>query len=79
MHGGSASPATNRYDVIPKAERQSSRYLSAETGAVYRDDTYVCHEVQTLAAQLKAIADGVPALPRRDPPPPVGLDQKGER
>lgn len=62
------------FDVIP-GRKAGGRYLEAETGTVYRDDGYVCTEVQNLAGQLRAIADGEPAPPRRGPPlPPVGLD-----
>lgn len=63
------------YDVIPMKPAQRGRFLSAETGAVYRDDAYVCNEIQNLAAQLKAIADGLPMPKRRgDPLPPRALD-----
>ena len=65
------------YDVIPNDTR-GPLFLEAETGAVYRDDAYVCREVTNLAAQLRAIADGVPPPPRMGPPlPPIGLDPKG--
>ena len=63
------------YDVVPNERYHSKQYLGAETGAVYRDDAYVCNEVQNLAAQLKAIADGVPVPSRTGQPlPPRGLD-----
>jgi hypothetical protein len=69
------------YDVVPGDRRKGpGRYLAAETGAVYRDDAYVCAEVQHLAAQLRAIADGAPMPSRRGPPPPPpGLDPKEAR
>lgn len=65
------------YDVVPGASRQRRSFLAAETAAVYRDDAYVLREVTNLAAQLKAIADGVRVPPREGPPlPPVGLDPR---
>lgn len=65
------------YDMIPNDRGHASQFLAAETGAVYRDDAYVCNEVQNLAAQLKAIADGAPVPARHgDPLPPRGLDPR---
>ncbi|NIJ16281.1 hypothetical protein [Sphingobium vermicomposti] len=68
------------YDLVPAdLSRNLNHFLSAETGGKYRDATYVCTEVQNLAAQLRAIADGC-AIPARrgDPLPPLGLDpQRG--
>ncbi len=64
------------YDLVPDEDRHArARFLAAEIGQVYRDDGYVYREVRNLAAQLRAIADGVEAPPRDGPPlPPVGLD-----
>lgn len=63
------------YDVVPNDLDASKRFLRAEIGATYRDDDYVCREIEHLARQLKAIADGAPMPPRRGtPPPPLGLD-----
>lgn len=65
------------YDLLPGGRNDRQRFLAAETAAVYRDDAYVVREVQNLAAQLRAIADGTSAVPREGPPlPPVGLDPK---
>ncbi|AGH50178.1 hypothetical protein G432_12285 [Sphingomonas sp. MM-1] len=63
------------YDLVPEADRQPQPFLGAEVGAEYRDDAYVIQEILNLAAQLRAVADGVPAPPRQGPPlPPIGLD-----
>lgn len=66
------------YDALTgRGSRHDRRFLAAETGPVYRDDAYVCTEVQNLAAQLRAIADGLPVPPRQGAPlPPRGLDPK---
>ncbi|CAM3129375.1 hypothetical protein SPAN111604_05310 [Sphingomonas antarctica] len=65
------------YDVVPADVHGQAKFLQAEVGAVYRDDAYVVHETVSLAAQLRAIADGK-AAPSRDgpPPPPIGLDPR---
>jgi hypothetical protein len=55
------------YDRGPEEKDGRGGYLSAETAATYRDDTYVMREILNLAAQLKAIADGDPVPPRRGP------------
>ncbi|WP_210357257.1 hypothetical protein [Sphingomonas beigongshangi] len=63
------------YDLVPKSTEGKSRFLGAEIGATYRDDAYVCREVEHLARQLKALSDGAPMPDRRGPPaPPRGLD-----
>lgn len=63
------------YDVVPRSVRNLDRFMGAETEAEYRDDGYVVREIRNLAAQLKAIADGLPMPPRDGPPlPPAGLD-----
>lgn len=66
------------YDIIPNDQRSRRQFLKEETRAEYRDDAYVLREIQHLAAQLKAIADGAP-MPQRTgpPPPPIGLDPHG--
>lgn len=65
------------YDVVPDDLRRRPDFLVAEIGAEYRDDAYVCREVLALAAQLRAIADGVPVPPREGRvPPPAGLDPR---
>ena len=64
------------YDIVP-GESGASGFLKAEIGGEYRDDAYVCNEVLNLAAQLRAIAEGVPMPERRGPPlPPLGLDPR---
>lgn len=67
------------YDVVPNDARDRRRFMGAETAAKYRDDGYVVREVLNLAEQLKAIAEGKPAPPRKGPPlPAIGLDpQRG--
>lgn len=66
------------YDVVPGDRSHSSRFLAAETGAVYRDEAYVYQEVVNLAAQLRAIESGEPKPERQGPPlPPIGLDPQG--
>jgi hypothetical protein len=67
------------YDVVPGDTSHGRRFMAAETGAEYRDDGYVVREVADLAAQLRAIADGVPVPRRSGPPlPAIGLDpQRG--
>ena len=65
------------YDVLPGARPDRQRFLSLETGAEYRDDTYVVREILNLARQLRAIADGVPVPPREGPAlPALGLDPR---
>lgn len=65
----------NVYDVVPKDLDARKRFLGAEIGATYRDDDYVCREIEHLARQLRAIGDGSPMPTRRGaPPPPLGLD-----
>jgi hypothetical protein len=63
------------YDLIPDHRPDRDRFLAPETGAEYRDEGYVYGEVVHLAAQLRAIADGMPKPKRTGaPPPPRGLD-----
>ncbi|MGP7795640.1 hypothetical protein [Sphingomonas sp. CLY1604] len=65
------------YDVILDDAGDRKRFLGAEIGGTYRDDDYVCREIEHLARQLKAIADGEPMPLRRGAPaPPLGLDAK---
>lgn len=61
------------YDFIPGDGRRAMPTSSSELARIYRDDAYVVRETITLAAQLRAIADGTEAPPR-DGPPPIGLD-----
>lgn len=67
------------YDLVPDHRGDRRRFLKAETGAVYRDDAYVSAEILHLAAQLRAIAAGLP-LPKREGegPPPRGLDPEDD-
>lgn len=68
------------YDLVPGNREDRARFLAAETGAVYREETYVYDEVVQLAAQLRAIADGSPKPARTTPPPPpLGLDPRQGR
>lgn len=64
------------FDIIPAIiNRRRSEFLEAETQAEYRNDDYVCREILNLAAQLKAIEDGLPAPCREgDPLPAAGLN-----
>lgn len=60
------------YDGMPG---DHLRRAGVKAGTTYRDDGYVAREVANLAAQLRAIADGIAAPPRAGPPPPpIGLD-----
>lgn len=65
------------YDLVPGAEHY--RELQAETGRVYRDQTYVAREIADLAAQLHAIDIGQSLPPSRRERPPVGLDPHNPR
>ena len=68
------------YDLVPDDRQDRERFLAAETGGIYRDETYVYGEVVELAAQLRAIEDGLPKPPRvGPPPPPLGLDPRRSR
>jgi hypothetical protein len=64
------------YDVVPNAPKDRlDHFLATEIGGEYRDDGYVYREVRSLAAQLRAIADGDPVPTRDGPPlPPISLD-----
>lgn len=59
------------YDLIPKARHV--RPLGLENGRVYRDERYVVRETTNLAAQLHAIAEGLPMPELKGKRPPVGL------
>jgi hypothetical protein len=62
------------YDKVPGRVGDTARFLSAETGTTFRDESYVYDQVVDLAAQLCAIADGRPKPERTGPPPPpIGL------
>ena len=68
-------------DVVPIDPLHRHRDSAAAGGIrqTYRDDDYVCGEVLNLAAQLRAIQDGLPMPERTGPPlPPVGLAPKRE-
>jgi hypothetical protein len=61
--------------MVPDQTLARTPFLSAEVGRTYRDEAYVYDEVVHLAAQLRAIAEGLPKPEREGPPPPpVGLD-----
>lgn len=65
------------YDMVPEAPAGRAPFLAAEVGRVYRDEAYVYDEVVHLAAQLRAIADGLPRPEREGPPvPALGLDPR---
>jgi hypothetical protein len=64
-------------DVVPGDDGHRARAAGVGITQVYRDDAYVCNEVLSLAAQLRAIEDGLPVPPRSGPPlPPLGPDPK---
>jgi len=63
------------YDLVPGDDPRVARFMEAEVGTVYRDDAYVVTEILNLAAQLRAVEDGMPMPPREGPPlPPIGLE-----
>ena len=63
------------YDLQPDRRGPAAGFLASEIGQVYRDEGYVHDQVLDLAAQLRAIADGLPRPERIGaPPPPRGLD-----
>lgn len=65
------------YDVVPGERNDRARFLGHETGATFKDETYVYGQVVDLAAQLRSIADGGPKPARTGvTPPPLGLDPK---
>lgn len=64
------------YDLVPNTVRPDVSVPNAEIGRIYRDDAYLLAEVRALAAQLRAVADGLPAPTRDGPPPPVGLSPR---
>ena len=68
------------YDAVPSPPGERARFLKSETGAVIRDEAYVCDQVVDLAAQLRAIGDGRPKPKRTGmAPPPLGLDPSKAR
>jgi hypothetical protein len=60
------------YDLVPRESRRAAP-LGLENGRVYRDERYVVRETTNLAAQLHAIAEGLPMPQIRGERPPVGL------
>lgn len=64
------------YDLIPGG-RHHVQPLGLENGRVYRDERYVVRETTNLAAQLHAIAEGLPMPELRGERPPVGLAAYG--
>ncbi|MGI4732230.1 MAG: hypothetical protein ACRYFW_10815 [Janthinobacterium lividum] len=64
-------------DVVPGDPGHSRRGAALGFAQTYRDDAYVYAEVVSLAAQLRAIAEGKPAPPRDGPPlPPLYFDPR---
>lgn len=64
-------------DVVPKDPAHRKSGLEAGIGQIYRNDAYVFTEVTNLAAQLYAVAEGLPMPPRLGPPlPPLSLDPR---
>lgn len=61
------------YDLIP-GQRHHVKALGLENGRVYRDERYVVREVTNLAAQLHAIAEGVPMPELKGDRPAIGLE-----
>lgn len=59
------------YDLVP--EHRHVEALGLENGRIYRDERYVVRETTNLAAQLHAIAEGLPMPMLRGERPPVGL------
>ena len=59
------------YDLIPG--RRHPAPLGLENGRVYRDERYVVRETTNLAAQLHAIAEGLPMPELKGDRPPLGL------
>lgn len=59
------------YDLIPG--HRGVPPLGLENGRVYRDERYVVRETTNLAAQLHAIAEGLPIPELKGGRPPVGL------
>ena len=60
------------YDLAPR-DRHHIRPLGLENGRVYRDERYVVRETTNLAAQLHAIAEGLPMPELKGERPAVGL------
>ena len=61
------------YDLIPGD--RSVLPLGLENGRTYRDERYVVRETTNLAAQLHAIAEGLPMPELKGGRPPIGLDE----
>lgn len=59
------------YDLIPR--ERHVRALGLENGRIYRDERYVVRETTNLAAQLHAIAEGLPMPELKGDRPPLGL------
>lgn len=59
------------YDLVPGDSAVAP--LGLENGRIYRDERYVVREVTNLAAQLHAIAEGLPMPELEGDRPPVGL------
>lgn len=59
------------YDLIPGDRGVAP--LGLENGRIYRDERYVVRETSNLAAQLHAIAEGLPMPELKGDRPPVGL------
>ena len=60
------------YDLVPR-DRHHVRALGLENGRVYRDERYVVRETTNLAAQLHAVAKGLPMPELKGERPAVGL------
>lgn len=60
------------YDLVPR-DRHHIRPLGLENGRVYRDERYVVRETTNLAAQLHAVAEGLPMPEIKGERPAVGL------
>lgn len=60
------------YDLVPR-DRHHIRPLGLENGRVYRDERYVVRETTNLAAQLHAVAEGLPMPELKGERPAVGL------
>lgn len=59
------------YDLTPR--KRGVPPLGLENGRVYRDERYVVRETTNLAAQLHAIAEGLPMPELKGDRPPLGL------
>jgi hypothetical protein len=63
------------YDRLPKPDwnGNAANAVAGTFEAEYRDEGYVRRQCESLAAQLRAVADGRP-LPEPEEAPPLGLD-----